>query len=315
MDEFTLIDRFFKTQAVKRDDVRLGIGDDAAITSIDAHSQIVIATDTLCEGTHFPENTEPRALGHRCLAVNLSDLAAMGAEPMWCTLALSLPTTDADWLQSFADGFFALAQEFDVALIGGDTVRGPLSLTVTAHGRVPTDEYVSRTAAGPGQAVFMTGGAGAAPAGLQPLLGEARPTDQALVRRFLYPEPRVREGLALRNLATAMIDVSDGLHADLSRLLAGSGIGATINVEQVPLSDELLAAVGQATGLDMALAGGDDYELCFTVPEDRLGDLQSAAANWECRLSEIGRTDTGAGIRYHQSGTPFVVTPATFEHF
>ena len=218
MDEFALIERFFANGGVERADVRLGIGDDAAVTSMQSGYELVIATDSICQGTHFPEGTEPRALGHRCLAVNLSDLAAMGAEPLWCTLALSLPSAESEWLEAFAAGFFDLARRFEVALIGGDTVRGPLTMTVTVHGRVRPGQQVGRSGAKAGQGVFVTGFPGEAGAGLRLLTGmhaDDAAAGRRMIGRFLYPEPRVDAGRALAEYATAMIDVSDGLDADL----------------------------------------------------------------------------------------------------
>ncbi|MDP7297394.1 MAG: thiamine-phosphate kinase, partial [Gammaproteobacteria bacterium] len=249
MDEFALIEQFFAGRGVCRDDVLLGIGDDAAITRSDSGFELVIATDTICAGTHFLPGTPPRALGHRCLAVNLSDLAAMGAEPLWCTLALSLPEAEPCWVQQFADGFFAIADRFGMALVGGDTVRGPLAMTVTVHGRVKPGRAIRRNGAQEGDSIYITGVPGQAAAGLRVLAASGMTAEAGArpVQRFLYPEPRVMEGLALNGLATAMIDVSDGLIADVPRLLEASRLGAQMELANLPL-----AAVGTDDALELA---------------------------------------------------------------
>ena len=316
MDEFALIDEFFARRSCSRPDVRVGIGDDAAVTTIEAGYELVVATDTVCEGTHFPANTDPHALGHRCLAVNLSDLAAMGAEPLWCTLVLSMPEADPDWLRAFADGFFALAGRHTIALIGGDTVKGPLALTVTVHGRVRPGAYVRRNGAEPGQAIFVTGYPGEAGAGLQLLSKPERAADATeLLRRFLYPEPRLREGQSLVPLATAMIDVSDGLQADLSRLLRASRVGAKIELDRAPLSSAVQAMFGKDRALELLLNGGDDYELCFVVPTGQVDALYSVARAWDCNVTNIGETTGEPEIRFTFDGRDFRVPDTSFQHF
>jgi len=316
MDEFALIEKFFTSKTDPREDIKLGIGDDAAVTVIGAEYDLVIATDTICVDTHFPVNTSARAIGHRCLAVNLSDLAAMGAEPLWCTLVLSLPSGDADWVAAFADGFFELAQRFSIALIGGDTVKGPLAITVTVHGRVKSGEYIVRSGAGHTQGVFVTGDLGASAAGLQRLRDADHPlAEDSLIHRFLYPIPRVDEGRSLVGLATAMIDISDGLHTDLVRMLLASGVGADLDIGQLPLSAELLAATTRDSALDLALTGGDDYELCFTMPIEREGELQALLPSWLCQPTRIGMTRVGPEIAWSYNGQAFTVPDSSFHHF
>jgi len=312
MDEFTLIDQFFAGRGMRRDDVRLGIGDDAAVLCADGDIELVISTDTICEGTHFLPGTPPQALGHRCLAVNLSDLAAMGAEPMWCTLALTLPEAQPDWVRHFADGFFNLAERFGIVLIGGDTVCGPLSMTVTVHGRVKPGQAIRRNGASDGDLIYVTGVPGLAAAGLRALRATGAATDSRShsVRRFLFPEPRVMEGCALNGLATAMIDVSDGLKVDASRLLAASGLGAQMNLINLPLD-----AVGTSDALELALNGGDDYELCFCVPPDREAELKRQAADWGCPVTRIGSTQRAAGIVWRIGEQPCHTVDVHFEHF
>lgn len=307
MDEFELIERFFTDRGVRRADVRMGIGDDAAITRVPASVDLVIATDALVAGTHFPANTPPRSIGHRALAVNLSDLAAMGAEPLWCTLALTLPEVDADWIGEFATGFFALAEQHGIALIGGDTVRGPLAVSVTVHGSVPQDAGVRRSGANPGELIFVTGSPGLAVTGLQQLQnGSSGAKEPDALEKFLYPAPRVREGLDLRDIATAMIDVSDGLAIDAQRLLATSHIGADFDIAPLLDADNIAA--------EQVLAGGDDYELLFCVAPDRHAELLSCAQDWACALTQIGVTSTAAEITW-RSGNVSCVPPDGFVHF
>ena len=313
MDEFALIDRFFANRGPVRADVCLGIGDDAAVTQVATNSELVIATDTLVEGTHFLPGTVPRALGYRCLAVNLSDLAAMGAEPLWCTLSLTLPEGSADWVGSFAEGFMELAERFEIALIGGDTVRGPLAMTVTVHGRVEPGRAIRRAAASAGDGIFVTGALGAAAAGLALL----RSGDQGgpLIDRFLYPSPRVAEGRSLVGIASAMIDVSDGLHVDLARLLDASGLGATLAVETLPLPENLPASAARDRAIELALIGGDDYELCFTVPAEHGDALAHAAAHWDCAVTQIGKTHTESGLAWTVAGETYPLPDTGFRHF
>ncbi|MEO7387693.1 MAG: thiamine-phosphate kinase, partial [Gammaproteobacteria bacterium] len=226
MDERQLIRTYFDRRVTPaRADIVLGIGDDAALLRFAPGFDLVVATDSIAEGTHFPPGTPAAAIGHRCLAVNLSDLAAMAAEPLWFSLALSLPEVDSRWIEEFSSGMFALADRFGVALVGGDTVRGPLGATVTIQGRARPARTVRRTGAQPGDGVWVTGHPGDAVAG-RLLLGEPSPDAaiNVLRQRFLYPEPRVREGQLLSGLATAMLDVSDGLDDDLGKLLVASGV-------------------------------------------------------------------------------------------
>ncbi len=314
MDEFALIDQFFAGRGVQRDDVRIGIGDDAAVTQCAAGDELVVATDTICEGTHFLATTPAHALGHRCLAVNLSDLAAMGAEPQWCTLALTLPEAEAGWVRQFSEGFFALAERFGIALIGGDTVRGPLAMTVTVHGRVKAGESIRRDGAQTGDLIYVTGCPGQAAAGLREQRASASTggpvPDSSQVRRFLYPEPRVAEGLTLRGLATAMIDVSDGLMVDAARLLKASGLGAKIDLIDLPLAQE---ATGD--GLELALNGGDDYELCFCISSDRQSELEHLASDWSCGVTQIGKAQSSAEIEWCLGDRPCNIAALPFSHF
>ena len=311
MDEFKLIDQFFTGRGPHRDDIHTGIGDDAAVMRWDEAYELVVATDTLCETTHFPPGISPRALGHRCLAVNLSDLAAMGAEPLWCTLALSLPEAEPGWIGQFADGFFALANRFDIALIGGDTVQGPLSMTVTAHGRVRPGRAVCRGGAREHDLIYVTGSPGLAAAGLAALResGAARRDNGSeSVHRFLYPEPRVTEGRALAGLASAMIDVSDGLRVDATRMLMASACGARMDIGG-------LSPIGSRPDQALILNGGDDYELCFTIPPERESDLVERIAGWPCPVTGIGTVTRDSDIVWLADGRKCHTVAGQFEHF
>ncbi len=272
------LERYFRGPAEalrrQRGDVALGIGDDAALLQVPPGMQLVAALDTLVEGRHFPAGTPPESLGHRALAVNLSDLAAMGAEPAWFLLSLTMPEARVDFLEDLSRGLLNLAQEHRVALVGGDTTSGPLSVSVQALGLVQPGTALQRNAARPGDLLFVSGTPGDAAAGLALEMGSppgrevAAAQQQWLRRRFLFPTPRLALGQALRGLASACIDVSDGLAADAGKLAQASGLRARIDVERLPISAALQARLGIAA-VRAALTGGDDYELCFTVAPSR----------------------------------------------
>lgn len=311
LTEEIIIDRFFRGLAGHREDVVLGIGDDAAILTPPPGAQLVAAVDTLNEGVHFPAGAPPAAIGHRLLAVNLSDLAAMGATPAWATLSLSLAAPDEAWLTDFARGLGALARRHDVAIVGGDTVRGPLSLSLQLLGFVPAGEALTRGGARTGDGIYVTGQPGVAAAGLRRLQA-GEPLTDALVEGFLWPVPRLAVGHALRGIATAAIDVSDGLITDLRRLLAASEAGGRIEAAALPLSPTLRAAVGDEEARRLALVGGDDYELLFTAPDAAASRLQTLARDWEVGVSRIGTVEAEAGLRV--DGAPAGL-PAGWRHF
>jgi thiamine-monophosphate kinase len=317
VDERTLISRYFAGRHGSRKDVVLGIGDDAAVLRLEPGWDLVVATDSIAAGTHFPAGIPARAIGHRCLAVNLSDLAAMAAEPLWFSLALSLPAAEPLWLEEFAAGLFALADRSGVVLIGGDTVRGPLSATVTVQGRVRPGAAVTRSGAHAGDGIWVTGNPGDAVAGR--LLADDAAQIPATVRdrlrqRFLFPEPRLREGLALGALATAMLDVSDGLDDDIGKLMLASGQGAELDAGLLPLSAELRAAAGDRA-IEHALTGGDDYELCFTLPAPAEARLRAVAAEWAVPVTRIGTVVAEPGVRWRYQGRALQVPDTTFRHF
>ena len=315
MNEFDLIRRYFAGRGVRRADVPLGIGDDAALLAPPAGQTLATTVDTLHSGVHFAADIPPADLGHKALAVNLSDLAAMGAEPAWATLALSLPGADEAWLGAFADGFFALAERFGVQLVGGDTTRGPLSVTVQVQGFVPADAALRRSGARSGDHVFVTGHLGDAGAGLaieQGRLALSGPPAAALLARLHRPTPRIGAGLALRGLASAAIDVSDGLAQDLGHILAASGVGAVLEADVLPLSDALLAS-GIERPWRLAAAAGDDYELCFTAPAD--ADLGVADA-LDCPVTRIGHITAEPGLRWRDTAGQVVEPPPRgWDHF
>ncbi|MFO1430727.1 MAG: thiamine-phosphate kinase [Candidatus Competibacteraceae bacterium] len=319
LSEFTLIARYFASQNLSRPDVLLGIGDDGALLAVPPGESLVVTLDMLVAGRHFPAEADPEGIGYKSLAVNLSDLAAMGAVPAWITLGLSLPAADEAWLAGFCRGLFTLAAQYRVQLIGGDTTRGPLTITIQAHGFVPPHLALRRDGARPGDVICVTGTLGDAALGLalieQPASGNAEAIAY-LHRRLERPTPRLRQGLDLRGLAGAAIDISDGLAQDLGHILERSGVGACLLVERLPLSPALLSCTDSASALALALAGGDDYELCFTVPPSRLPQLRTLAATWDCDLTTIGVIEAEPGLRCRcEDGTAYTLTKLGFDHF
>lgn len=326
MAEFDLIELIRARCAIAREDVRLGIGDDAALLAPPAGHLLAVSTDTLVAGVHFPLQTTAHDIGWKSLAVNLSDLAAMGATPAWATLALTLPQADARWVADFAEGFAALAREHKLALVGGDTTQGPLSITVTIHGFVTDGAAVLRSGARVGDGVYVTGTLGDAAAGLRCLekndneanrLLAAQPEACAsLIERLNRPMPRVVQGLALRGRATAGIDVSDGLLADLGHICSASSVGAEIDSDALPSSSELLAMFDADVRRGFQLAGGDDYELCFTANETSAANVLGDLARSGCAATRIGRIVAERGVRVHDSaGCALVLPRAGWEHF
>jgi thiamine-monophosphate kinase len=319
LGEFELIARYFSDALAGRTDVVLGVGDDAALLRVPEGRDVVVAADTIVSGTHFPADTPPDAIGYRALAVNLSDLAAMGATPAWCTLALTLPRAEEPWLQAFASGLIDLARQFDVALIGGDTTRGPLTVTVQVLGHVARGREIRRSGARLGDAIYVSGTVGDAAAGLALLQSGSRPAASAvpaqLVERFLHPSARVALGLALVGVASAAIDVSDGLLADLEKLVAASGVGAHVDLESLPLSPALRQSSSPAEALRCATTGGDDYELCFTVPATHLDALRALEPLARVPLTRIGTIESTPGIRCSKGRAPVQLTTGGFDHF
>jgi len=317
LSEFQLIAKYFTRQPMRRADVVLGIGDDAALLRVPAGQYLAVSIDTLVEGVHFLPDIAPADLGYRALAVNLSDLAAMGAQPAWATLAITVPRVDEAWLEHFSSGFFELAQQHRVQLVGGNTTRGPLSISVQVHGFVPEEQALKRSGAHPGDLIFVTGTLGDAAIGLQAALRKIiLPPEHAqfAAQRWLRPVPRVAEGLALRGIASACIDISDGLLADLGHVCAASQVGARIAVERAPVST-LFEAVGRGDW-NLPLCAGDDYELCFTAAPGRRAHIEELFGAFACGVSCIGVIEAAPGVRCEmQDGRPFIPAQCGYDHF
>jgi thiamine-monophosphate kinase len=295
MPEFDLIQRYFTRPAPG---AVLGVGDDAALLRVAPGMELAVSTDMLVEGTHFFPKADPRLLGHKTLAVNLSDMAAMGARPRWALLSLAMPAEDAAWLQAFSEGFFALAVQHGVELVGGDTTRGPLNLCVTIAGEAPRGAALRRSGARAGDDIWVSGVLGDAALALAHLQGRMRMAAdafEACARRLHQPEPRVALGLALRGLASSAIDISDGLLADLGHILERSGAGARIELDALPVSDALRGAPDEDLARHCALSGGDDYELCFTAAPAARREIERLATRLNLPLRRIGEIVAGAG--------------------
>ncbi len=317
LSEFSLIERYFAGATPARPDVHLGIGDDCAILRVPEGYELAVSIDTLVEGVHFSPRAEPEGLGHKALAVNLSDLAATGAEPAWATLALTLPRAEESWIEAFVRGFAGLAREHGVALVGGDTTRGPLSITVQAHGFVPLGEGLRRSGARPGDLIYVTGSLGDAGLVLLARQGLYLGPGQlsALSGRLDRPSPRVAEGRALRRIASAAIDLSDGLGSDLGHVCRASRLGATIRVDSLPCSEAVAAYVAETGDWSLPLSAGDDYELCFTVPARRQGEVEALGAGFDCGFHWIGTIEAQAGVRCCLAGGQLSEAPLGFDHF
>ena len=318
MKEFDLIKRFFAEQPVQRKDVHLGIGDDCAVVSTGEHHHIAITTDTLVAGVHFFEDADPRAIGHKSLAVSLSDLAAMGAEPSWISLAITLPSVDESWISEFCAGVFELAEYYSVQLIGGDTTAGPLSITVTAQGLLLADKGLSRDGASVGDWLYVTGELGDAALALKFLQHKtdiAAEHQDTMLAKLHYPKPRVLAGQLLREYASAAIDLSDGLMGDLAHLCQASQVGANIVVDDLPLSDELKANTDIDTARELAVAGGDDYELLFTVSEDNKVGMETALSNAGVKHTCIGQLNNSMKVTTTLDNKPIQFAVKGFEHF
>jgi thiamine-monophosphate kinase len=317
--EFELIGKHFARLGAERQDVRIGVGDDGAVVVPPASRELVVVTDSLVEGVHFPVGSPAASVGHRAFAVNLSDIAAMGAEPAWAVLALTIPRSDEAWLSQFARAAGDLCRRHNVALVGGDTTRGPLSITVTIIGIVPIGVALERKGGQAGDAIFVTGSPGDSAAGLALEQGRLHVSDamnaQILRDRFLFPTPRCEIGVALRGLASACIDVSDGLGGDLEKLCAASGCGAEVEASALPISEPLMAAVGRELAREYALTGGEDYELLFTVPLARLGAMTNAIARGLGPVTRIGKLVAGSGVRVFARGGVMQFSGAGYDHF
>lgn len=316
MSEFDLIRRYF-TRATPG--AVLGVGDDAALLRVSPGMELAVSTDMLVSGTHFLPDTDPFLLGHKTLAVNLSDLAAMGAQPRWATLSLSLPEADEDWLQQFSTGFFALADLHGVELVGGDTTRGSLNLCVTIMGEVPQGAALRRSGAQVGDDIWVSGKLGDAALALAHLQGKEHLPEQdfsACTPSLLQPMPRIALGLALRGVASSAIDISDGLLADLGHILEGSRVGAEIRFDALPVSAALRPHLAQTMGVHYALAGGDDYELCVTAPTAQRSAMENISHRINLPLTRIGTIVAGSAcIVRNAEGRSINTGDSGYDHF
>ena len=309
MDEFELIRHYFQTLTPARRGVRLGIGDDAALLKVPPGHELAVTTDTLVAGRHFAEDAAPEDIGWKSLAVNLSDLAAMGAEPRWFTLALTLRLADPLWLQGFAAGLRDSAVQAGVTLVGGDTTQGPLSVTITAMGTLPAGRAIRRSGARVSDVVCVTGTLGDAALALE--LGADAPAPLRL--RLHRPMPRLRAGRALCGIAHAAIDLSDGLAGDLGHILESSGVGAEIQMQRLPMSPEFARLAPAESRLRLQATGGDDYELCFCLPKARLKTVQRKLG---APVTEIGRITELKGLRFlDKKGKPVPLESRAYRHF
>ena len=323
--EDRLIETLFARHSADGDDVLIGPGDDAALLRCPPGEQLLITTDTLNEGVHFPAGTPAHSVGYRALAVSLSDLAAMAARPLWAVVSLSVPVADEDWLGGFADGLYSLADGHGLKVVGGDFVRGPLGITVTAHGSAREDAVLRRGGAGAGDGIWVSGFLGDAAAGLEVLqqrLAEnvpsptgrrGEPVEATLELRFCYPQPRIELGRRLSGIASACMDLSDGLSTDLPRLLRQSGLQGRVETENLPISDALRDFAGLDDSRRLALAGGDDYELCFAVPEENEDRLEALPD--ELQLTRIGDVNEGEGLVLTRGGQSWEPPDSGFRHF
>lgn len=322
--EFEIIDSFFAPSAKAAQSVVLGVGDDCALVEPPINQQLAISIDTLVEGVHFLADIDAEDLAWRLLGSSVSDLAAMGAQPLWLTLAITLPEADPQWLSRFKIGLDAALEAYEITLIGGDTTSGQSRvLTAQVQGSVPAGEALRRDGACVGDLIYVSGTLGDSRAGLELLQKPELRSDQAesiqsnyLLQRFLRPSPRIDLGLSLRGVATAAIDISDGLLADLGHLLRRSGVAAQIELESLPLSTALHTFCDKAQAMQWAATGGEDFELCFTVPESLKPEVASIAARLGLRLSLIGRVVEGSGLSVESAGQRWS-NPHTagFEHF
>ena len=290
MNEFEIIERYFKPKLQdNKQGLELGIGDDAAVINISQDEELVVSIDTLVEGVHFLKDTSPQDIANKSLLVNLSDIAAMGASPKWITLSLTLPDNNSDWLKEFSKKFNSLLADYSLVLIGGDLTKGPLSITIQAHGIVPKGKFLCRDGAKPGDFIYVTGELGAAAYTLRYLEDSdknLKPTNEE-IQRLNKPEPRIEVGLKLRDIATSCVDISDGLFSDLKHILRASKVGAEVKLMYIPYSKSL-KLLDKELAIELALTGGDDYELCFTTPSFvSQSDLEKVIT--ETQISQIGK--------------------------
>jgi len=308
MNEFDLIEKYFNWKQARK--IELSVGDDCALISIDANYQLATSVDTLIEGVHFPQETSPADIAHKALAVNLSDLAAMGATPKYFTLALTLPEFDQHWLEQFSSSLKSLSDEYQINLVGGDTTKGKLSITINVTGTVPSGQALLRSSAKVGDAIFVSNTVGDAALAWQQIQQGINPSKE-LLKQFNMPNPQVSLGQALLGVANACIDISDGLEQDLGHILYSSNVGASINLADIPLSQELSNHLEKTNDWCLPLAGGDDYQLCFSVPEARIDDLKKIEIDLGITLTKIGVITKNQNLKI----VGFDKTCQSYQHF
>jgi len=295
-------------------DVKLSIGDDGSVVEIDQEMELVTVLDTITVGTHYLPSASSNSIGHRIFVVNLSDIAAMGAKPKWAHLSLSLPKLDKLWIEGFIAGISPLLLEHDLNLIGGDTIRGPEMISLSIQGVVKKDRYVTRVNANDGDLIYVTGHLGSAAFGLH-LLKSGKDEPKQFIHDFNFPTPRVNEGIFLSDFASSMIDVSDGFEVDLLKLTKGSNLGFEVNIDQLPIKKEMLDCIGFDQSISMALSGGDDYELCFTIPSEMRNEFERKWHDrFKTKISIVGMIIESSN-NYKYNNQDYMVENKNFEHF
>ncbi|GEA49323.1 thiamine-monophosphate kinase [Vibrio inusitatus NBRC 102082] len=317
--EFELISKYFAKQKLTRGDVELSQGDDCALLISPPGTQIAVSTDSLVAGTHFLENANSKWIGHKALASNISDLAAMGAEPAWVSMAISLPEPDEKWLEGFCEGFFSLADAHNLQLIGGDTTRGPLSITLTIQGFVPIGKALLRSGAQIGDKVFVSGTLGNSHAGLEVILDKEKrllPNASVLEKSHYCASSRANFGMLLRDKASSCIDISDGLISDIKHIMARSNVGADLHCDKLPVSQELVEfCQDKQTAQNYALKSGEEYELCFTVPQHLIESVRQVAENESVQITEIGEITDSKMLKLFRNNKALQENVAGFDHF
>lgn len=318
--EFQLIQQFFQREQAEQpaNGVLLGIGDDCALLQIPQGKQLAVSVDTLVADVHFPADADAELIAERALRTNLSDLAAMGADPLWFTLALTLPDANEDWLRKFSRGLFACAREYNIALIGGDTTSGPLSITIQVMGAIEPGTAMRRDGANIGDFVLVTnylGDGAAALAVIQSRIQCDEDSADYFYHRFYRPTPRLHESTLIRELASAALDISDGLVADLQHICDASDVGAIIDIENLPLSRAVQAFNHPIQAREWALTGGDDYELCFTVAPEKMADIAMLIAQGKLNATVIGEIVPGSAVICEWEGEPYPIAKAGYQHF
>lgn len=314
MGEFELIQHYFKSSAcaVLTDSISLGIGDDCALLNLDPLSELAISTDTLVADVHFPAMGNPFLIGQRALAVTVSDLAAMGADPVGFTLALTLPRIDEAWIKAFAEGLSSKAQHCGIHLIGGDTTKGPLSLTITVLGTVPKRKALVRSGAKVGDVLCVSGLLGEAAGALPLVLEGEEDLSSTLLNAYWSPTPQLALGVFLRDKATACLDISDGLVGDCAHIAKASGVGLVIELDKLPISESLLALYEPCVCYEMMLSGGDDYQLAFTLPRSEFALVKQQYPHVEM----VGKVVEGAAVSVlDRQGLPIQLSKPSYQHF